>query len=286
MAHAVESGTVFLFVLFVFLSYGLLSSLSSVSLAVVSPSHTFSFFFLAPSVILPFQPYAHVALKSLQVSKIDRLILSLCVPSSSALQSAWREAEHEFDQGHVASLGLADVSFEQLEAAQAWMKQQPALVHISAVHCCNLSAEFRAFTSKHGIKIISHQDDDDSMLCTCGHCLVFLLLFSLYLYLFGCLSNFTNSCFCGDFYSFTWFLLTFFAAPLTDEDFQYVMNKVTQGQPEFTPSSSPPVSPPRNSQKRLTLSWKPRWLARYHVRDLRQSIVDSTGYFISTTFSI
>eukprot|EP00730_Choanoeca_flexa_P017301 TRINITY_DN8315_c0_g1_i3.p1 TRINITY_DN8315_c0_g1~~TRINITY_DN8315_c0_g1_i3.p1 ORF type:complete len:331 (+),score=39.41 TRINITY_DN8315_c0_g1_i3:180-1172(+) len=79
-------------------------------------------------------------------------------------------------------------------------------------------------------------------------------------------------------------------APLSQTDFERVMNKVLEGREAFTPlnaspSTSPPLSESGLVQRTLAVSWQPLWVLRYNVVDSTRSVVDNLGYVICGQFS-
>jgi len=70
----------------------------------------------------------------------------------------WSALEELVDDGMILSLGVSDMSVEQLESLCSYVRVKPAVDQISSTTCCAIPDDLKAFASENDIQLLMHSD--------------------------------------------------------------------------------------------------------------------------------
>lgn len=70
----------------------------------------------------------------------------------------WSALEELVDDGMILSLGVSDMSLEQLESLCSYVRVKPSVDQISSTTCCAIPEDLKAFASSRDIQLLMHSD--------------------------------------------------------------------------------------------------------------------------------
>lgn len=109
--------------------------------------------------------YIESALKHLQkllgVQEIDTFILSFKnSPTPSLLKTAWKQLEQHRESGQLVKLGVADFSYEQLDAllSDPSIGVKPVVNQINVSQCCQMPSALIELAKRHNVELLHNGD--------------------------------------------------------------------------------------------------------------------------------
>ena len=175
------------------------------------------------------------------------------------LLAAWREVETLHDYGLVKSLGVSDLSLQQLQRIQDAAKVPVSIGEVTldpeaAPDAAASASELREFARKHNINLVAHSDTGMPLPK-------------------AQFQRIMNKVIKGQ--------SVFTPAPDLAAAHHY-SSSASSG--SSAPCSSACSSSTCSSA--LRVDWTPRWMARYTVVDTERSVVESTGYVIGGRYTV
>jgi len=70
----------------------------------------------------------------------------------------WSALEELVDDGMILSLGVSDMSVQQLESLCSYVRVKPSVDQISSTTCCAIPDDLKAFASENDIQLLMHSD--------------------------------------------------------------------------------------------------------------------------------
>lgn len=70
----------------------------------------------------------------------------------------WSALEELVEDGMILSLGVSDMSVQQLESLCSYVKVKPSIDQISSTTCCAIPEDLKAFASENDVQLLMHSD--------------------------------------------------------------------------------------------------------------------------------
>ncbi|KAL1933446.1 hypothetical protein VTP01DRAFT_7536 [Rhizomucor pusillus] len=102
--------------------------------------------------------------KLLGVQEIDTFILSFKnSPTSSLLKTAWKRLEQQRESGRLIRLGVAEFSYEELDAilSDPSITVKPVVNQINVDQCCKMPSQLIELAKRHNVELLHNGDCSD-----------------------------------------------------------------------------------------------------------------------------
>lgn len=102
-------------------------------------------------------------LTRLGLNYVEILVVSFPDNLEQALEgddvlTVWSALEELFDEGMILSLGVSDMSVEQLESLCSYVRVKPSVNQVSSTSCCAIPDNLKNFASSNDIQLLMHSD--------------------------------------------------------------------------------------------------------------------------------
>lgn len=95
------------------------------------------------------------------MQEIDTFILSFKnSPTSSLLKTAWKRLEQQRESGRLIRLGVAEFSYEELDAilSDPSITVKPVVNQINVDQCCKMPSQLIELAKRHNVELLHNGD--------------------------------------------------------------------------------------------------------------------------------